>query len=153
MCVAVCVCVCSDVCVQQGKYIRLLPGPPRRGSIPAGCTVRRGLRRPCLSPALNFSRGNTASRGPPRVLRPPPPPPSLIPASARRRSPPVTSPHLHLGARRAVMHGPSPLINNSCCLLLAEVEIQASGPEHMMKTAAAAAADGSAPSPGGSKSN
>lgn len=37
------------------------------------------------------------------------------------------------------MYRPAPLINNSCCLLLAEVETKASGPEHMMKTAAAAA--------------
>lgn len=76
-----------------------------------------------------------SSPDPLQVLRLPPP--SLIQASARRRSPPITSPHLHLRARRAVMHHPTPLINNSCYLLLAEVETKVSGPERTMKTAAA----------------
>lgn len=35
------------------------------------------------------------------------------------------------------MHHPVPLINNSCCLLLAKVETKGSGLEHMMKTAGA----------------
>lgn len=35
------------------------------------------------------------------------------------------------------MHHPAPLINNSCCLLLAEVETKVTGPERAMKTAAA----------------
>lgn len=87
------------------------------------------------TPVLYFLRGSMSSPDPLQVLRLPPP--SLIQASARRRSPPITSPHLHLRARRAVMHHPTPLINNSCCLLLAEVETKVSGPERTMKTAAA----------------